>query len=280
MQHADPARADRAADQGGRRRHGDAGRRAVQPVSPRARHRAAAARRGIQVGIGGFHVSGTISMLGGKDAYLDQAKAMGLSLFAGEAEGRLEMVLRDAFAERRSSRSTISWTTCRRSKARPFRFCRRTRWCAPPAASPASMPGAAVPTSARSAPSSTCRGRKSRRRSPDDVEKIVRANLAQGVAQLLHHRRQFRAQQGLGGDPRPADPAARSGEDADRHHHPGRHAVPQAPELHRERRRRRGQARLHRAGEHQSGEPDGRQEAAEQDHRIPQDAAGLEAGAC
>ena len=54
--------------------------------------------RGIQVGIGGFHVSGTMSMLGGDDADLHRAKAMGISLFAGEAEGRLEQVLRDAFA--------------------------------------------------------------------------------------------------------------------------------------------------------------------------------------
>ncbi|HWD49205.1 MAG TPA: hypothetical protein VG309_04725, partial [Rhizomicrobium sp.] len=55
--------------------------------------------RGIQVGVGGFHVSGTISMLQGKDKGLDDAKALGLSLFAGEAEeGRLDEVLRDAAA--------------------------------------------------------------------------------------------------------------------------------------------------------------------------------------
>jgi hypothetical protein len=52
--------------------------------------------RGIQVGIGGFHVSGVLSMLNGEDADLDRARAMGLSLFAGEAEGRLETVLREA----------------------------------------------------------------------------------------------------------------------------------------------------------------------------------------
>ena len=46
--------------------------------------------RGIQVGIGGFHVSGVLAMLNGVDADLDRAKAMGVSLFAGEAEGRLE----------------------------------------------------------------------------------------------------------------------------------------------------------------------------------------------
>src|SRR5216110_1487396 len=48
--------------------------------------------RGIQVGIGGFHVSGILSMMGGNDADVHKAKAMGVSLFAGEAEGRMEMV--------------------------------------------------------------------------------------------------------------------------------------------------------------------------------------------
>ena len=54
--------------------------------------------RGIAVVIGGFHVSGTISMLNGVDPDLDRAKALGVSLFAGEAEGRLEQVLQDAVA--------------------------------------------------------------------------------------------------------------------------------------------------------------------------------------
>jgi hypothetical protein len=51
---------------------------------------------GIQVGIGGFHVSGVLSMLDGVDPDLDRARALGLSLFAGEAEGRLDLMLRDA----------------------------------------------------------------------------------------------------------------------------------------------------------------------------------------
>src|ERR1700704_4434715 len=56
--------------------------------------------RGIQIGIGGFHVSGTMSMLGGNDPDLHRANAMGISLFAGEAEGRLEQVLQDAYAKK------------------------------------------------------------------------------------------------------------------------------------------------------------------------------------
>src|SRR5215210_4793979 len=43
--------------------------------------------RGIQVAIGGFHVSGVLSMLKGVDADLDRARELDISLFAGEAEG-------------------------------------------------------------------------------------------------------------------------------------------------------------------------------------------------
>jgi len=55
---------------------------------------------GLQVGIGGFHVSGTIAMLPGLQPEVAAAQAMGISLFAGEAEGRLDAVLIDAFAGR------------------------------------------------------------------------------------------------------------------------------------------------------------------------------------
>src|SRR2546425_4083188 len=52
--------------------------------------------RGIMVAVGGFHVSGTIAMLPTRDPDVVRAEAMGVSLFAGEAEGRLSEVLRDA----------------------------------------------------------------------------------------------------------------------------------------------------------------------------------------
>ena len=47
----------------------------------------------IQVAIGGFHVSGTLAMLPGIGTNLHQAQALGISLFAGEAEGPVEQVL-------------------------------------------------------------------------------------------------------------------------------------------------------------------------------------------
>jgi hypothetical protein len=56
---------------------------------------------GIQVGIGGFHVSGCLAMLPDMQTDLKAALDIGCSLFAGEAEdGRMDEVLRDAAAGR------------------------------------------------------------------------------------------------------------------------------------------------------------------------------------
>ena len=75
---------------------------------PRALDIAAPLRqRGIMVAIGGFHVSGTIAMLAERDADVRRAEEMGISLFAGEAEGRLGRCCATPPAED-SSRSTIS----------------------------------------------------------------------------------------------------------------------------------------------------------------------------
>src|SRR5262245_44327678 len=53
---------------------------------------------GISVVIGGFHVSGCLSMLDGHAVELDACRDLGIALFAGEAEGRLDQVLCDAAA--------------------------------------------------------------------------------------------------------------------------------------------------------------------------------------
>ena len=145
---------------------------------------------------------------------------------------------------------------------------------------PASMPAAAARTSARSAPSSTCRAANRAGARPTTSSRSCGSTIAQGSAQLLHHRRQFRPQQGLGGDPRSADPAARRWRSSiisfiiqvDTLCH-------KLPNFIEKCARAGVQARVHRAGEHQPGQSAGRQEAAEQDHRISQDAARLEEGA-
>jgi hypothetical protein len=56
-------------------------------------------RAGMQVCIGGFHVSGCIAMLPEMPEEMREAAALGISFFAGEAEdGRLDRVIRDAWA--------------------------------------------------------------------------------------------------------------------------------------------------------------------------------------
>src|SRR4051794_40760104 len=55
---------------------------------------------GIAVAMGGFHVSGCLSMLDGRAVELDTCRELGITMFAGEAEGRLDGLLRDAAANR------------------------------------------------------------------------------------------------------------------------------------------------------------------------------------
>src|ERR1700739_4743086 len=53
---------------------------------------------GIAVAVGGFHVSGCLSMLDGRAVDLDACRDMGAAIFAGEAEGRFESVIVDVAA--------------------------------------------------------------------------------------------------------------------------------------------------------------------------------------
>ena len=51
---------------------------------------------GVPVVIGGFHISGCLSMLDEMQPDIQEALDLGISLFAGEAEARLDGLLRDA----------------------------------------------------------------------------------------------------------------------------------------------------------------------------------------
>ena len=55
---------------------------------------------GIAVMIGGFHVSGCLAMLPDTTPELKEALALGITLFAGEAEGRFDELLRAADEDR------------------------------------------------------------------------------------------------------------------------------------------------------------------------------------
>ncbi len=178
---------------------------------PRALDLARALRaRGIAVAIGGFHVSGVIPMLDGADPDLARATAMGVSLFAGEAEGRLDEVLRDACAgalkplyNHMDDLPGIEGRPLPHPAGRARQAHRRAQVTSFDA-------GRGCPYQCSFCTIINVQGRKSRRRSPDDVETDRPRQPRAGPAPLLHHRRQFRPQQGLGSDPRPPDLSARA----------------------------------------------------------------------
>jgi radical SAM superfamily enzyme YgiQ (UPF0313 family) len=148
---------------------------------PRALDIAAPLReRGVMVAIGGFHVSGTIAMLKDTDPDVQRAIEMGVSLFAGEAEDRLDKVLRDALEGRlQPLYNFMNDLPDMEGAAMPILPPERVKRTA--GANTSVDAGRGCPFQCSFCTIINVQGRKSRHRSPDDVERIVRANLAQGL---------------------------------------------------------------------------------------------------
>ncbi len=148
---------------------------------PRALDIAAALRRrGITVAIGGFHVSGTIAMLSKLDPDVRRAQELGVSLFAGEAEGRLEEVLRDAATNRlKPLYNFMNDLPNLEGAAMPLLPAERILRTA--GANTSLDAGRGCPYQCSFCTIINVQGRKSRYRSANDCERIVRANLAQGI---------------------------------------------------------------------------------------------------
>ncbi len=148
---------------------------------PRALDLAAALRqRGITVAIGGFHVSGTIAMLSKLDPDVRRAQELGVSLFAGEAEGRLEEVLRDAATNRlKPLYNFMNDLPNLEGAAMPLLPAERILRTA--GANTSLDAGRGCPYQCSFCTIINVQGRKSRYRSANDCERIVRANLAQGI---------------------------------------------------------------------------------------------------
>jgi hypothetical protein len=153
---------------------------------PRALDLTAAFRRhGLKVGIGGFHVSGTLAMLPGVEANVQKALDMGAFVFAGEAEeGRLDQVLHDAIADRlqpvynyMADLPTIEHVPVPHL---PESIVRRTF-----GANASFDAGRGCPFQCSFCTIINVQGRKSRRRSPDDVEKIVREHARNGILRFF-----------------------------------------------------------------------------------------------
>ena len=148
---------------------------------PRALHIAQPFRAaGIEVAMGGFHVSGCLSMLDGRAVDLDACRDMGIAMFAGEAEGRLDQVLRDAAAHRlepvynfMKDLPGIDGTPV---PFLPKRYVERTLGL-----STSFDAGRGCPYQCSFCTIINVQGRKSRFRSADDIENLVRLNWAQGV---------------------------------------------------------------------------------------------------
>ncbi|HVG25239.1 MAG TPA: B12-binding domain-containing radical SAM protein, partial [Thermoanaerobaculia bacterium] len=136
--------------------------------------------RGITVAVGGFHVSGVMSMLGGDDPDLHEAKRLGITLFAGEAEGRLDEVLRDAAAG--ALKPVYNYMTDLPSiEGTPIPLITALRAWRTAGGVTSFDAGRGCPFQCSFCTIINVQGRKSRRRSPDDVERIVRENVAQGL---------------------------------------------------------------------------------------------------
>jgi radical SAM superfamily enzyme YgiQ (UPF0313 family) len=140
--------------------------------------------RGIAVAIGGFHVSGTLSMLGGNDPDLHEAKRLGITLFAGEAEGRLDEVLLDAM--RGSLQPMYNYMADLPSiEGTPIPIITALRAWRTAGNVTSFDAGRGCPFQCSFCTIINVQGRKSRRRSPDDVEQIVRENVAQGLSSFF-----------------------------------------------------------------------------------------------
>jgi radical SAM superfamily enzyme YgiQ (UPF0313 family) len=135
---------------------------------------------GISVCIGGFHVSGTIAMLPTLPPELQEAMDLGITLFAGEAEGRLADLLRAAYSGQLQPQynfmKDLPGLEGAPTPYLPREVVRRT------SGNRTSFDaGRGCPFLCSFCTIINVQGRKSRVRSADDVEHLVRANLAQGV---------------------------------------------------------------------------------------------------
>jgi radical SAM superfamily enzyme YgiQ (UPF0313 family) len=167
------------------RRHGNFGMLALVGVQsnqyPRALDIGRQFRRaGVAVAIGGFHVSGCLSMLDGRAVELDACRDLGIAIFAGEAEGRLAAVLQDAAAGRLAPvYNFMDDLPAMEGTVVPFlpkRYVERTLGL-----STSFDAGRGCPYQCSFCTIINVQGRKSRYRSADDVEHLVRLNWAQGI---------------------------------------------------------------------------------------------------
>ncbi len=139
---------------------------------------------GIPVLIGGFHVSGMLAMCNEVTPDLQEALDLGVSLFSGEVEGRMDELIRAAATGKVSQiyhftndlpdlrHATKPWL--------PRRLLRRTMGQVT-----SFDAGRGCPFQCSFCTIINVQGRKSRSRAVDDVESIVRENWSRGINSFL-----------------------------------------------------------------------------------------------
>ncbi|TDI63508.1 MAG: radical SAM protein [Alphaproteobacteria bacterium] len=139
---------------------------------------------GISVCIGGFHTSGTLAMLPEVPAEIQEAWKLGISIFAGEAEGRLDDVLKDAYHNKLKPLynflSDLPGLEGAPTPILPSNIIKRNL-----KARTSIDCGRGCPFQCSFCTIINVQGRKSRYRSADDIEITLRENHAQGITSLF-----------------------------------------------------------------------------------------------
>ncbi len=139
---------------------------------------------GITVVMGGFHVSGCLAMLPGMQADLQEALDIGVTLFAGEAETRIDTLLQDVAAgtpkpiyNHLDDLPPLEDT--------PTPFLPRSILARTVKHHASFDAGRGCPFQCSFCTIINVQGRKSRRRSPDDIEHLIKQHWAEGVRRFF-----------------------------------------------------------------------------------------------
>jgi Radical SAM superfamily len=139
----------------------------------------------LPVCIGGFHISGSIAMLPEMPPEMRAAQALGVSFFAGEAEdGRLDQVMRDAWnGALRPLYNYMDDLPALAGEPPPMLSPRHIRRIS---GSLSSLDlGRGCPYQCSFCTIINVQGRKSRYRTPDDLEQAIRENYARGIRRFF-----------------------------------------------------------------------------------------------
>ncbi len=141
-------------------------------------------QRGLPVCIGGFHVSGCVAMLPSMPPDLQEAMNEGITLFAGEAEGNFEKIVLDAYHNQLkplyNMMKDLPGLEGQPVPYLPAHLIRRM------SGNRSSFDaGRGCPFLCSFCTIINVQGRKSRYRTPDDIERLVRLNRSQGINKFL-----------------------------------------------------------------------------------------------